>query len=299
MEEIINKILKKHESLFGLNPSVEYINVGFTNKIYSINDKYILKICNDYNNEESFKKEIEFYSNNKNSNYIPKLYYSCINKKEFCYFYEIIEKLDGVSLYSIWHKLTESERENVIKKLCTILKSIHKNIGKKYSWNKYLKEKFLLNYMKVNKLGIFNEIEKEIINNAYSKFDKYLDSDKFVLIHNDLHFDNIFYNNGDIKLIDFERFMYAPLDFELDIIYRMTRNPIKFASEEEEKYFKIFDYKNIIDYLKKYYPLLFQEKNLDKRLAIYDIVYYMESLVQYPHLEELKNNIVNASKQVI
>ena len=37
----------------------------------------------------------------------------------------------------------------------------------------------------------FDEIK--IIYEAYSLFDKYLESDQVVLIHNDLHFDNIFY----------------------------------------------------------------------------------------------------------
>ena len=70
---------------------------------------------------------------------------------------------------------------------------------------------------------ILNEDEIEIINKAYSLFDEYLKSDEFVLVHNDLHFDNIFYKDGKIKLIDFERSMYAPKDFELHIIYYMTR----------------------------------------------------------------------------
>ena len=86
---------------------------------------------------------------------------------------------------------------------------------------------FLNAYDKVNSLNIFSEEEKDLINKAYLKFDEYLDSDEFVLVHNDLHFDNIFYKDGKIKLIDFERSLYAPKDFELDIIYRMIRKPWK------------------------------------------------------------------------
>ena len=37
-----------------------------------------------------------------------------------------------------------------------------------------------------------------------SGLDKYLDSNEFVLIHNDLHFDNIFINDGKIKIIAYD-----------------------------------------------------------------------------------------------
>ena len=43
-------------------------------------------------------------------------------------------------------------------------------------------------------------------------------------------------NDGIIKIIDFERLMYALRDFELDILYRMIRKPWKFASEETEQF---------------------------------------------------------------
>lgn len=43
-------------------------------------------------------------------------------------------------------------------------------------------------------------------------------------------------NDGIIKIIDFERLMYALRDFELDILYRMIRKLWKFASEETEQF---------------------------------------------------------------
>lgn len=92
MHEIINKIVQQNQSLFGTNPKIDKINIGFTNTIYNINDLYIVKICTDEDNEKEFKKEIDFYNSNKNNNLIPKLYCSSINKKDVPYFYEIIEK---------------------------------------------------------------------------------------------------------------------------------------------------------------------------------------------------------------
>ena len=92
--------------------------------------------------------------------------------------------------------------------------------------------------------------------------------------------------------------MYAPRDFELDILYRMIRKPWKFASEETERYTDSGDYTNIMLYIEKYYPELVSNPNLHQRLAIYDMVYFLEQLVKHPELEELKNDVIFGAKVV-
>ena len=299
MEDIINKIIEKNKMLFGDNPVVNKINVGFTNTIYNVNDSFIIKICSNIDNEEKFKKEIEFYKANKDNVLIPKLYYSNIEKKDVPYMYEILEKIDGVSLYDVWYKISESEREDIIKQLCDAMKQFHSNKSEPYDWVKRTSDLFKYYYEKLIKLNVFSAEELSMLDKAYSKFPELLKSDEFVLIHNDLHFDNVFYNNGKIKLIDFERSMYAPKDFELDILYRMIRKPWKFASEENEQYTDLKDYSNIMKYVEKYYPELINTPNLYKRLAIYDMVYFMKQLTEYPHLDELKNDVLAAARQLI
>ncbi len=295
---MIEKIINKHISLFGNDPIVNKINIGFTNTIYDVNSLYIVKICTDIDNEEEFKREIDFYNSNKNNNYIPELYFASTDKKDIPYFYEIIEKLEGVSLYEVWHTYNESKREDIIRQLCDIMKMFHNNKGDKYDWSKYMKDNFNPLYTKSKELNIFNEEEINILDKAYSNFDKYLESDDFVLVHNDLHFDNIFVKDGKIKVIDFERSMYAPRDFELDIFYRMVRKPWKFASEETEKYTSLDQYENIMGYVKKYYPELININDLKERLAIYDIVYFLAQLVRHPEINELKADVLNAAKIV-
>lgn len=298
MKKIINTILKQNITLFGINPKVEKINVGFTNTIYNINNSFIVKICTNSNNEKEFQKEIDFYKTNEKNSLIPKLYYSSTDKKSIPYFYEIIEKVDGVSLYNVWHTFNEEQREEIIKQLCIAMKRIHSNTGESYDWIKKIREQFVSLYEKAKELNIFSEEEQKFLDYAYSKFEKYLESNDFVLIHNDLHFDNILFNDGKIKLIDFERSMYAPRDFELDILYRMIRKPWKFASEETEQYTDSSHYSNIMSYIEKYYPELVNIPNLYKRLAIYDIVYFLKHLIQHPYIEELKDDVLFATKKV-
>lgn len=298
MEEVISKIIEQNSSLFGVNPRIKKINVGFTNTIYNINDAFIIKICTNNSNEQSFEREINFYKVNEENDLIPKLYYANTDKKDIPYFYEVIEKVDGVSLYNVWYTFTEQEREDIIRQLCDAMKKIHSNIAEKYDWTKRIKETFIALYESAKELNIFSEEEKELLDYAYSKFEDYLDSNDFVLIHNDLHFDNVFYSNGKIKLIDFERSMYAPRDFELDILYRMIRKPWKFASEETEEYTDSSHYTNIMLYIKKYYPELINIPNLYQRLAIYDMVYFLKQLVKHPEIEELKNDVIFGAKVV-
>ncbi len=296
---MIDKIISKNKQLLKDITSINKVNVGFTNTIYILNNKYVIKICTDIKNEPKFKKEIDFYNKNQNNNLIPKLYLSDISKKDIPYMYEIIEKVEGKTLFNVWHTLNEKEREDIIKQLCLVMKEFHSHTTNKYDWSQKTKDIFNPVYNKAKELNLFNKDEISLIDKAYSLFDKYLESNEFVLVHNDLHFDNIFYNNKKIKLIDFERSLYAPKDFELDIIYRMVRKPYKFASEETEKYTKESDYKNIMKYIEKYYPELIKTKDLYKRLYIYDIVYYMKQYIEYTHLNELKENILYAAKQVV
>ena len=299
IEKIIENILEQNKELFGENTKFEKINVGFTNTIYIVNENYVVKICTNPDNEKNIEKEINFYKANVGNNLIPKLYYSNVEKDVVPYYYEIIEKLEGVSLYNVWHTLNESQREDIIKQLCDAMKQFHSNVGESYDWTKKTSELFNNLYDKAKELNLFDNEEQELIDNAYSKFDKYLETKEFVLVHNDLHFDNIFYNDGKIKLIDFERSIYAPRDFELDILYRMIRKPWKFASEETEEYIKLEDYEYIMKYIEKYYPELIHIDNLYKRLAIYDMIYYLKHYINNPHIFELKEDILSAVKIVL
>ena len=299
MNEIINKIMEKNKELFGINSSLEKINVGFTNTIYNVNDSFIVKICTDIDNESKFQSEIDFYKANETNSLIPKMYYSYTKKLEVPYYYEILEKVEGVTLYNVWHTFTEEQREDIIRQLCDAMKKMHSNIGEKYDWVEYNKNKFNNSFNEAKNKNLLSKDEIEIINSAYSLFDKYLKSDEFVLIHNDLHFDNIFVNNGKIKVIDFERSMYAPKDFELHILYYMIRQPWKHANEACEKYTKVEDYKNIMTYIEKYYPEIINIPNLYKRLAIYDLIYEFSHFVKFlDYYDELKEAVMSAAKRI-
>ena len=100
IEQIINsnKLLK--------DKKYKKISIGFTNTIYEV-DNYIVRICTDINNEDRFINEINFYNNNSNNKYIPKIYISDISKEIIPYCYQIMKKIEGKTLYEIWYKLND------------------------------------------------------------------------------------------------------------------------------------------------------------------------------------------------
>ena len=120
----INTILKKNNIK---DNNINRINAGFTNETFNINDEYILKICKNNENEENFKNEIKFYNINSENNLIPKLITFDTTKSIVPYYYEIIEKIQGITLYNVWHKLNENEREYIMKQLCDAIKSYKKS----------------------------------------------------------------------------------------------------------------------------------------------------------------------------
>ena len=52
-------------------------------------------------------------------------------------------------------------------------------------------------------------------------------------------------------------------------------------------------------YNEKYYPELIHIDNLYKRLAIYDMIYYLKHYIYNPHILELKEDILSAVKIVL
>ncbi len=120
--------------------------------------------------------------------------------------------------------MNETQKEELIKKLMSVLKEIHSKEYLSYDWSMYIKEKVLSNFNKT--IYMFNEEEKNIILKSLEKYDEILSNNRFCLIHNDLHFDNILLDaEGNIKLIDFNDVLVAPFDFDLRLLYMSVSLP--------------------------------------------------------------------------
>lgn len=293
------RVVRGNTDIF--SPDVEHnitmINAGFYNNVFNIDDKYIIKIC-DKSSEEKFDIEAEFYEKNKASKHIPKFYRYDKSKRIINSVYEIIEKIEGKSLYYYWYKMSEPEREDTIKELVDIFKDIHKNIvdDKELEWSSTIKRKIMELY-EANKDKFSNE-QKVIIEESFSKYNKYLDNTKLAFIHNDIHFDNIIKNDKGLFLIDFNEARVAAVDYEFRLLYMCKEVPWKWANLEMDPLQKTKDYKNIDVYLRKYYPILNEIKYFDERMTIYRVLNDLFLLDKCDNIE-LIDNIVKYSKKLI
>ena len=292
------KIVNENKEIFGDGiHDITMINAGFYNNVFDVDGKFIIKIC-DKEDESKFDVEAEFYDKNKESKHIPKLYKYDKSKSIIKHVYEIIEKIEGKSLYYYWYKMNESEREETIKEIIDIVKDIHKNNvnEKELDWGATIKRKNMKLY-DANK-NKFSDDQRAIIEESFSKYDKYLEHTELAFIHNDIHFDNIIKNDRGLFLIDFNEARVAAIDFEFRILYMCKDVPWKWANLEMDPYQKPEDYKNIDEYIKKYYPRFAKTEYIDERMIIYRILNDLYLLNKYDN-RELIESIVDYSKELI
>lgn len=290
MENTIKQILNKHSITFN---NITKATSGFTNLVYFVDNNYVIKMSKDEDIKNKLNKETSIYKNIK-LEFIPKF----IASGEFNnYQYLIITKIDGKSLYSIWHTLQEQERQNCIKNIAKILKEFNQQNYdfldeqyKYFDWSKYLSTE-LKNKSKLLEQAGFNvdKLNNFIFNDLPILFNK----NNFGLVYNDAHFDNFIYHNKKLYLIDFDRVIVCPIDYEMLIFKTMCQNPTKFASEEDEEKILEKDYLNIYQQFKNEYKKMFANNYVEKRILIYQFNYLIGQAIKCNDnvwITELLNN---------
>lgn len=292
--ELGKNIALANIDIFSTIEKIKEIDSNINNIIFEVNDQYIIKICLNHFLEEKIKNEIEFYQLNKNSEIIPKLYRYDISKFKFDYMYEILEKVSGKSLYFSWPKMNEDEREKTIQKLVLPLKSIHHTDVKPInSWSSKIKNE--VKNKAIEYKSLFNQEDYLLILESLKLYDICLSDNHFAYIHNNLQFNNIIYNNGSLKLIDFKDALVAPIDFEFRKLYITQEEPWRYNNSLIEN---AEIYQNIFNYIKKYYKELGNIKYLDLRMLIYTVYEDMKLLDKY-QTKELINNIIKNTQKLI
>ena len=304
-QKIVEKIFESHG--LGKVKSVANIEIGFTNKIYLVNDSFILKVCEDESNEQKFETEVFFYNFFKDKIPVPIIKVFDKSKSIYGKFFMIYPKIEGDNLYAKWHLLSNEQRKIIIKQLCDILKVINK------SPNDEFLQKFDVNFSDNWHDKILNQIqnslkkieEKKLLSPEFIKVIKKFAEDnhnvlkeqKLALVYWDAHFDNILVQDTKIVgILDFERTEVSSMDFVLDIVKRMVEYPKKYMSEKFEKFAKKEDYAHLLDWFQEFYPELFDFKNLDKRLDLYAVEHDLDTLIWYPNSVEVKQMIAKTVK---
>ena len=283
---------------------VATLDIGFTNDIYIVNDKYILKVCVDEGNEPNFLKEINYYEVLRGEIPIPNVIVADTTKSLISKYYMIYKKIEGENLYATWHLLNNDERKDIIKQLAKILNNINSidylsigeklNVNKNITWHDIRYNSLIENLNNLKSKDTLDtsfttEIENYIEDNHHT-----LHEQKIGITYCDLHFENVLVKNKEVTaLLDFERVDVLSIDYALDTIKKLSERPNIYACEAYEKYVKREDYKEIILWFREYYPDLFDFKDIDTRLSLYAIEYDMRLLLKFPEVQSLKDRLLN------
>lgn len=277
MEQIIIEILKTEKIYY---EQITKATSGFTNLVYFVDDNFVIKISKDKLSNKKIEKEIQIYKN-ITLDCIPK-YISSGKYKDYNYL--IISKIKGNSLYSIWHKLTDYERQNCIKQIAKILKEFNKqntnflsNEYKHLDWTKYLTNELNTKVKVLKEMG-FNVSHLE--NYIVQQLPVISSQNNYGLVYNDAHFDNFIYDNGKLSIIDFDNVKVCPIDYEMLIFKTMCDNPSKFASEKDVNNIKDEDYYNLYNLFKNEYPEMFKHLYTEQRIALYQFNYLLGQAIK-------------------
>ncbi len=298
----VNIDVKGIEKIIGESvQSIEKITYGYTNAIYSINGRYILKICINERNKENFKRASLFCQKYHESINCPKVLYSCLDTDNI---WQIEEQVEGENLFFKWNRLTKNEKEDVMRKICKELKKIHEipvmdvfeSNFKPEDWkNKFKKDIFKkidsLKNKGMNFVDLYEKIKKYMAQNL-----EVLDETDFRVCHTDMHFDNIMIDgDNNIKILDYDRLRISSLDYELNVFNIMSKTPELIANEKIKKQLKKEDYSELLSMIQKNYPEMFKFNFLNKRLNIYALKHYLGLL----EIVKEKDRAISALMEIV
>lgn len=268
-EQIIYKNLKKSES-------------GFSNLVYFIDEDYVVKILKTSRNKVNFMNEVGYYEHH-GYDFIPKIH-SVGDYKGSKYI--ILSKAQGKALYQVWHKLSDQEREDVLRQIAHILKTVHKSQKHTFLDAQSIRDNLVAFWTKsfqdeIDVLRSKGYETRNLREYVLKRVPTVFEESRLGLVYNDAHFDNFLYDGRNVKLIDFDRILYTSIDYELLIIHTMVNNPKKFASERVEEMVNMEDYTKVLPTLRKEYPELFEFTYLDERIYVYWFLYTLKNIHRF------------------
>jgi len=275
---------------------IQKVDVGFMNDIYSVDDKYILKVSKVKENNALLRKDIRYCGLFKGKLPVPDILYTNAADELAEIVFFIYHKIQGDNLYDVWHEADEYQRRSYIEQICGMLKILNKMPCGEFegTWQSFI-------YSQIND-GL-KELEKQDLlpEDLIASLREFLDENKslleearITLVDWDIHFDNFLVSDGRIVgFLDFEWCKAFSLDYQMVLVKRMVRNPKKYASEYAEQFVVKEDYAKLLDWYQEFYPEMFDFKGIENRLNLYAIVHCIGGMLNAApnvekHIEEIK-----------
>lgn len=272
--------------------SHERITYGFSHEVHRLNDDLVIKVFN-IKGSKNFETELVMLGSDL-SFLKPKLVASG-DSKLIGRSYIIMSYIPGISLGRVWHKATDVQREVLISDIANTLKIINKidpaliPDDSDKTWEERLKSSGKKLVRKLLNKKIIDEVKAQRILKVIDAQSASLKGSKLYAVYWDVHLDNFIVNdNFELQaIIDLENVELTALDYPLFAIEKMMTEPHKYLSEEDEKFADVKDYTKLKIWYKKYYPEIFDFKNQETRVELYQLLDVLHLSVDWSHVPEL------------
>lgn len=290
------------EASIGEIESIRKIDIGFSNDIYSIDDRYILKACRSDEGGDSHRRDVYLCSLLQGSIPAPRIILSDTSKTLTDRFYMIYPMIPGANLYARWHLFDSHSRREIVRQICWILRTINNipyegfarefGIDTSRTWRDTMISRISVWLEKVDSAGYLSTESVGRVRAFLRRTADVLLEQRMALVYFDPHFDNILVSGDHVSgIVDFERVEVASIDYVFRLLRRMVRTPRKYASYESEDYVRPEDYSELPSWFAEFYPELFDFKDLDARIDIYSIESCLEDIYYYPEGMEAREEL--------
>jgi aminoglycoside phosphotransferase (APT) family kinase protein len=273
--------------------SHERITAGFSHEVHRLNDDLVIKVFNGdsgrrFETERALLGSVQPFRK-------PQLVASATQGDSVGRSYIIMTYVTGLSLGSHWHEASDSQRERLIDQVSQSLRVINKiypeEIALKMggSWRDICVNRGRSLTAKLLASSVIDETTAEKVVKVFEQQSAMLLNAKLLPVYWDIHFDN-FIVSDDFELralIDLENVELTSLDYPLFVVYKQIAEPEKYLREGHEKYAKKEDYRKLREWYARYYPEMFDFRDLESRVRLYQLLDILHLLVDWSHVKEL------------
>ncbi len=276
--------------------------IGFSNHIYRINDRYVLKVGKSGIDEEPLQREIYLCQLLTGKVPTPRIVAFGTSDELVAKHFVVYDQLRGDNLYARWHLLSEAQRRDVVRQICGFLRAInetpYRGFAERFgldvsrSWREKTYARIVGYLDKAAELG---HLSPDMVTRTRDFLECHMDvlqHERMALTYWDAHFDNFLISGTKVVgMLDFEGTDISSIDYVLQLVARMVREPCKYASSHSEPFVQPEHYAHLMEWYGEFYPELFAFPEMDTRLAIYTIEHAVEDIYHFPEGEAARREL--------
>ncbi len=210
--------------------------------------------------------------------------------------YLVVRRRPGVPLSRWWPGFSQGQRRSAMRQVADALRTLH-HTPTPVHLPRIDNSPHLLDPRCVTPLvplllaiedltpidrGLFGDLNALV----HAKADCLVDYSQRTLIHGDLSFENLLFDGSELTaILDFEWCRGAPLDLELDVLFRFCAFPHAHVAPDYESRTRPEDYLDVPVWLAEDRPELFEHPDLADRLLLYAIAFSIQELKSDPGVQ--------------